>query len=204
MDPYIYTNSHSINKELCIKIINMFEKEDSKYDGITQSGLNKNVKDTTDYIIDNKDKKWSKIHNYLKEELHRNLKIYLDNLNKNPIFDDKDEIYRKYSYFNGSTMMSKTFMVQKYKKQEGRYIFHHDYTGEINNNNMKYRTITYLWYLNNVEEGGETEFSNNIKIKPEQGKLLLFPATWSYVHRGKMPISDDKYILTGWLYSNIE
>jgi hypothetical protein len=204
MDPYIYTNSQSINKDLCVRIMNMFEEqEEGKYDGLTHGGLNKKVKDTKDYVIDNKDEKWSKVHKFLKDELNRNLKIYLDNLNKNPIFDDKELTNIKYSYFDGTRMMSKTFMVQKYKKQEGRYIFHNDYSVENNpDRDIKYRAITYLWYLNNVEEGGETEFSNNMKIKPEQGKLLLFPATWTYVHRGKMPISDDKYIITGWLYSS--
>ena len=34
------------------------------------------------------------------------------------------------------------------------------------------------------------------------GKLLIFPATWTYMHRGNVPISEDKYIVTGWLYGN--
>ena len=66
------------------------------------------------------------------------------------------------------------------------------------------RIITFLWYLNTVEEGGETEFFNGrISIKPEKGKLLLFPSTWTYIHRGNMPISNDKYILTGWIYCDM-
>jgi hypothetical protein len=32
------------------------------------------------------------------------------------------------------------------------------------------------------------------------GKLLLFPASWVFPHRGKMPISEDKYIVTGWFH----
>ena len=35
--------------------------------------------------------------------------------------------------------------------------------------------------------------------KPKQGSLLLFPATWTYPYSGSMPISNDKYIITGWL-----
>ena len=50
--------------------------------------------------------------------------------------------------------------------------------------------------LNNVEEGGETLFED-FKIKPMEGLLLFFPATWTYPHSGAMPTSNDKYIITG-------
>ena len=65
---------------------------------------------------------------------------------------------------------------------------------------QQYRVITFLWYLNTVEEGGETELLGSVNIKPERGKLLLFPASWTFPHRGKMPISHDKYIVTGWFH----
>ena len=58
------------------------------------------------------------------------------------------------------------------------------------------------WYLNDVEDGGETEFCGDFTIRPEVGKLIFFPASWCYPHRGKMPISGDKYIITGWLHIN--
>ena len=64
-----------------------------------------------------------------------------------------------------------------------------------------HRVIVYLWYLNDVYDGGETEIYNNILIKPEAGKLLIFPALWYYKHRGKMPLSNDKYVITGWFYT---
>jgi len=69
------------------------------------------------------------------------------------------------------------------------------------NDKLSHRIITYLWYLNDVEEGGETLF-HNFKIKPKTGSLLLFPATWTYKHSGAMPISNDKYIITGWVWIN--
>ena len=62
--------------------------------------------------------------------------------------------------------------------------------------------FTYLWYLNTVIEGGETVFWDSYKIKPEAGKIVLFPACWTFPHTGKMPISNDKYIITGWIYVN--
>ena len=90
-----------------------------------------------------------------------------------------------------------TIQIQKYEKNKGQYIWHNDQ--RIEKMNSQYRVITFLWYLNNVEEGGETGFLT-YNVKPEIGKLLLFPSDWSYPHCGKMPISHDKYIMTGWIY----
>jgi hypothetical protein len=53
--------------------------------------------------------------------------------------------------------------------------------------------------LNDVYEGGETEFVDGTLIKPERGKLIIFPAYWNYHHQGRPPISNTKYIVTGWI-----
>ena len=88
--------------------------------------------------------------------------------------------------------------MQKYKKNSGRYIYHDDQHIDWKKN--RYRILTFIWYLNDVITGGETEFFGTREIIPEAGKLVLFPSSWSYPHRGKMPISHDKYIITGWIY----
>ena len=54
-------------------------------------------------------------------------------------------------------------------------------------------------YLNDIDKGGETDFHYKKRI-PRTGKLLLFPATWTFPHRGIMPESSDKYIITGWIH----
>ena len=67
----------------------------------------------------------------------------------------------------------------------------------------KERYITFIWYLNDVSEGGETEMKGNIRIKPEAGKLLLFPSTWTYPHCSRPTISNDKYAIVGWILRSI-
>jgi len=181
----------------------MFDSDTNKYEGVTYGGLNKNIKDTQDMVIPNApDKtgfdKWSKIQKFLEKELAKNTKEYIKTLDDLVVKNhEKENTTREYSTF-GNFATNDSFMIQKYTKQKGRYIYHNDFQSDYKN--KKYRAITYLWYLNNVEEGGETEFWGTHKIKPETGKLLLFPASWTFPHRGKMPISSDKYIITGWLY----
>ena len=64
------------------------------------------------------------------------------------------------------------------------------------------RTIACIWYLNQVEEGGETEFALGHKVIPSKGKLILFPSTWNFPHRGLSPIKGNKYIITSFLMTN--
>ena len=61
------------------------------------------------------------------------------------------------------------------------------------------RFLVFIMYLSDVEEGGETTFPE-FKVKPKKGSLLLFPATWNYVHSANIPKSNDKYIITGWMW----
>ena len=61
-----------------------------------------------------------------------------------------------------------------------------------------------MTYLNDVENEGGTEFPNqNIIIKPQKGKTLIWPADWTYSHKGIVAPTEDKYIITGWFdYTN--
>jgi len=63
------------------------------------------------------------------------------------------------------------------------------------------RQMVAIWYLNDVAgPGGETEFPlQEVAVRPEQGKLLLFPPFWTHVHRGATLQSGVKYIATTWV-----
>ena len=62
------------------------------------------------------------------------------------------------------------------------------------------RALVYSVYLNDVEEGGETEFLHFSKrVKPKTGRIVIWPAGFPYLHRGNPPLSGTKYILTSWM-----
>ena len=47
--------------------------------------------------------------------------------------------------------------------------------------------------------GGETEFLHqNLRIHPEIGKTLIWPAQWTHTHRGNPPLDGFKVYATGW------
>lgn len=61
------------------------------------------------------------------------------------------------------------------------------------------RNLAFVTYLNDIEDGGETEFpQQNMMIKPQKGLTTIFPAGWTHPHRGYPAVSEDKYIVTGW------
>jgi hypothetical protein len=62
------------------------------------------------------------------------------------------------------------------------------------------RYLVFLWYLNDVAEGGETEFPDlGIKIQARAGRLLMFPPYWMFQHAGLPPRSNDKYMVSTYL-----
>ena len=62
------------------------------------------------------------------------------------------------------------------------------------------RYLVFLWYLNDVAAGGETEFLGlDLKVAPRAGRLLMFPPYWMYQHAGLPPVSGDKYILSTYM-----
>jgi hypothetical protein len=187
-DPYYYIKKEAISKETCQQIIELFEKS-NKYQGKTINGLNLSTKKTFEVLI--KGEEWLELDNILCNCLTNALIEYgnqVQTLCNNKII---------LNYLKSNIITDTGYQIQKYIKYDGFYTWHND---SAIKNQKSQRIITFLWYLNDVEEGGETYFYNG-KVKPEAGKLLLFPATWTYNHKGNMPKSDDKYIITGWVYN---
>jgi prolyl 4-hydroxylase len=62
------------------------------------------------------------------------------------------------------------------------------------------RYMVFLWYLNDVAEGGQTRFTDlDIEVQARRGRLLMFPPFWMYQHAGLPPRSNDKYIISTYL-----
>tara|TARA_R110001632_G_scaffold3050_2_gene13525 strand:+ start:1158 stop:1751 length:594 start_codon:yes stop_codon:yes gene_type:complete len=87
--------------------------------------------------------------------------------------------------------------IQKTLPTEGYHIWHVEHGKGFDN---EPRALVFSVYLNDVEEGGETEFLHFSKrVKPKTGRIVIWPAGFPYVHRGNPPLSGEKYILTSWM-----
>ena len=82
------------------------------------------------------------------------------------------------------------------------HVFEHVLQSEVNKT-LKgiHRVFAWMTYLNDVDDGGETYFEHfDLKIKPEIGKTLIWPAEWTHAHKGEVLNKGLKYIITGWMH----
>jgi len=67
------------------------------------------------------------------------------------------------------------------------------------------RQVSIIIYLNDVQEGGTTFFSDlNLRVAPKKGRILFFPSFYTFIHKGEAPISNSKYIIVTWVHFDSE
>ncbi len=91
------------------------------------------------------------------------------------------------------------FNLQRYAPGEGFKRWHCDWTISDEATEPVHRVLAWILYCNDVPEGG-TEFHwQEHHEQAERGKLLIFPAGLSHIHRGRVSHEHSKTIATGWI-----
>jgi hypothetical protein len=181
---YIVEYPNALNNDFCANVIDRFEKDDRKHVGVVGEGYNPEVKQSEDLLI-SKLPEWAEADHGFLLSLEKHVNLYVEDVIKPCCWGFSEP-------FDSGYQIQKT-------TPGGFYVLHNDYHC-VRDNPQYARMVTYIWYLNDVDEGGHTEFITGERIKPEQGKLLLFPSTWTFAHKGTPPVSNTKYICTGWIY----
>ena len=84
--------------------------------------------------------------------------------------------------------------IQWYDPGQAYYAEHFD-----NGMEHDHRMIAFITYLQDIEEGGGTQFVHqNYTVKSEKGKTVFFPAGYTHLHKGVPAPNDTKVIFTGW------
>lgn len=178
---FIFEFTDTVNTDNCNDIIKRFEDSKSEhYQGRVGQNFTeqKDIKRSTDMVISGKNN-WKDIDELLFTSLSKAL----------------SSIKKEFEFFNGP-FKDVGYAIQR--TNPGEYYHWHIDGGS---HQFSDRQLVAIWYLNDVNgPGGETEFINqNVKIKPEIGKLILFPPFWTHKHRGVKLQKGVKYIATTWV-----
>ena len=187
-DDFIYIQDNFLTKEECNRIIDQFEKLDQNnhtWDRISQ-GVTRLYQDDQACNLTLYEEK-----NFAAQEIivAPVMAKFWDNVYKpyankyaSLVEHDKHQIYH--------------FKIQRSQPGQG----YHNWHCENNRVHFAKRLLTFIIYLNDIEEGGETEFLYYKKrVKAETGKIVLFPCHFTHTHRGNPPLKETKYIITTWI-----
>ena len=180
---FIYVERSALPKSFCNNVIEKFEQDDRKRQGQVGGGVCLEIKRSSDLSISELDD-WESYDQAFFRCLNNGLKKYLRFLPEEYI---KNKALSELGNDTG-------YQIQRTQPGD-HYIWHHDQTTT--------RLVTFIWYLNDVKNGGYTEFIDGTRIQPEAGKLIIFPATWDFLHRGVSPKSETKYLCTGWVHADM-
>ncbi len=178
---FIFEKRNALSAEFCDDAIRRFEQHpEDQYQGRIgqQANEDKSIKQSTDLVVSGKPH-WQDVDRALFKSLGFAIR----------------EFRNQFAYFNGS-FKDMGYGIQR--TSPGEYYHWHIDGGS---HEFSQRQLVAIWYLNDVQgPGGETEFLfQDVKIQPEQGKLLLFPPFWTHEHRGAELQAGVKYIATTWV-----
>lgn len=178
---FIFEKENALPDFLCDNMIERFEAaQDEQYLGRIGQTFeeNRSIKKSTDLVVSGKPH-WKDVDNNLFRSLGLALK----------------EFREKYEYFKGP------FKDNGYALQRTNVGEHYHWHIDGGSHDFSQRQLVAVWYLNDVAgPGGETEFLfQDVKVKPQKGKLALFPPFWTHEHRGVTLQQGVKYIATTWV-----
>ncbi|RTZ57976.1 MAG: 2OG-Fe(II) oxygenase [Gammaproteobacteria bacterium] len=177
---FVFEVKNALPAEVCHEAVRRFELlQDEQYPGrigqMAKAGGD--IKKTTDLVVSGKEN-WRDLDQVLFQSHGMALA----------------EIRKRFPYFKGP-FKDMGYNLQRY--QPGEY---YDWHIDGGSHQFAERQLVALWYLNEVEEGGRTDFRfQDISVAPETGKLVLFPPFWTHEHRAAPVARGVKYIATTWL-----
>jgi hypothetical protein len=219
---FIEVYPNAMSDELCDRLIKAFEQHPSVAPGHTGNGVDLEKKISQDLMLDAHPELATLKNELLATTLKHSVAYFkqyslammgavsvavadengqavtLTPANFDALGEPRAEAIVKYLFRSG------TVNVQHYEQGKGGYPhWHSEQFPQAGHNEALHRVVLYMFYLNDVAEGGETEFFYQGRtIAPKKGTMVIAPAGFTHSHRGNIPLSGDKYIATSWVMFN--
>lgn len=223
MTDFIEVYDNALSEQFCQQLINVFEQSPHKAPGRTGGGVDPSKKVSTDlYLYQHAEYQdllkviWQATTHYACEYFKKyhfaligpvGLTIAHPDTGK-PVAITHDNFAElgepKTLDFMRVLFRLGNIQAQKYQAGVGNYgYWHSEVYPQQGSTEPLHRALLFMFYLNDVTEGGQTEFYyQNKSIQPKTGRMVIAPAYFTHTHRGCIPVSNDKYILTSWILFN--
>jgi hypothetical protein len=179
---YIRQYDNVVDESLCTRIINQFN--DSDFIRIDQDKRPSFYELNISKLYLDKVPEWRDVQESLSKTFIGVVENYMNSLDIAVDFPDK------YAF--------EEFRAKMYRNNGCDEFADHV---DVGNYNSARRFLVLFLYLNDVVDGGDTNFPVlQHSVQPKRGSILVFPPTWQYRHAGRPPISDKKYILGTYLH----
>jgi uncharacterized protein YjlB len=220
MNDFIEVYDGALTGAQCEHILARFEASDKVVRGRTGNGVDTAKKDSYDLTI-SQHKEWHDVANLMMASVQQHLRQYFDKYRAllagalapmvaHPATGEPTALslanFDECGRPNIDALVQSMYRpgainLQKYLKASGGY---HHWHSEIYPQNAScetlHRVLLFQFYLNDVEQGGETEFLyQDRKVAARQGRLVIAPAGFTHTHKGNVATSEDKYIATSWI-----
>jgi hypothetical protein len=183
----IYDNAYDQN--FCRAVIDFFQNAQAAgycYTRVQENNTQKTIKDDTAVMMSEEKSYTLSATKELSKQFLDKFWIHFSEYAKN-----------KYSALGDSSdLCIDELKIQKTEVGQGFHIWHF----EQGNRNTANRVCAFQLYLNDVDDGGETEFLYYpIRVKAKVGRLIVWPGSFTHTHRGNPPLTNTKYVITGWV-----
>jgi len=180
LNDLIHVYENALEPNICDFLISLFEQVSDKHERYDNEGKPNFIQFN---LTENREltSEVNQVHNHIIKKIFEYRDKYYE-------FID-DRVFPKEHAFE-------QFRIKKYNPGgEDRFDTHVD----VVDHESARRFLSFMWYLNDVETGGNTIFKDLI-ISPKKGTLIMFPPLWMYPHRGEPPLSGPKYIMSAYLH----
>ena len=171
-----------VSKPVCKYLIKFFKKSSDKAPGVVGGGkIIPEIKTSVDIGLD---------------VLNPVLQPYLKEVAK--ILEKYKRLYRFCDRNHGTYRLQERISLQCYAPGQAYFSWHPDRCGKKIGEGGD-RHLSFMTYLNNVKQGGKTEwFYQKVAVSPKEGLTIIWPVGWTHTHRGTIAPRETKYIITGW------
>ena len=184
-DPVHHIAIYKIPEDVCDGLLDFYEKSSNKNRGVAHNAdpeVAKSAKVSTDVTVKENDLGDSRILSYT------------DILGD--LMQDYMKMFPSIGPGGWELGITEDFNIQRYQPNEGFFDWHYERNPFPPSNN---RALVFMTYLNDAEEAGTHFMYQNLTTECKKGLTVIWPADWTYTHKGQISKEHEKTIITGWI-----